>query len=761
MLNLKDGTLWQWDTGRKILITLDKGFTIDKVQFYNGIGDNAYPGTIEIDDSGAILAAIPNSLLCYANNLTVYLMTTDEDGVKTQEQITLVVNRRAKPEDYIFTDDEFHTYQVYEERLKYLENNIIIPDKLEAAVELEVEKEVDPQIARIDTLTERMNMLVAPASGQVVTEIFPQMSDEVGGLVKIRTNGIHAVVEFNEVLPDLESFSKGMAYTVCSLPSECLPFEDIAKFEFDKYIIEVVNSDGDQLIRVTWLIDIPVYSPYLGYISDDVCYALADNKINELADIRVGANGTTYLNAGEAVRGQFTEINESAEDIAWNIYNMYEYSENRMHWSYDDVTQNAYLESDGTIVAYNDWWISTFLEVEPNTEYVYIKNWAEQTLADGVYYNCFDVNKNFISGANGEVITTTSNTAYIRVSLKNSYFNGGCSIVRKELYEQGLTNFIPYSKTFIPTKELNIVVNQLLTDVENINTNLDGLNNLATSTEKVINTLGEYAQPNYDKNVRAIQRIGEVGSVPHHSILGFTTAYKLGFRILLCDLMFTSDNVPVCFHDESINKNYTDVQYSDGTDVPKELNIKIKEHTYEELSVYDYGSYQGEEFKGYPLLKFTDMLKLVKHLGVELYVEIKEMTEEQSIIALDLVKSYGLEKSVTWCGNRVTAGYIKNLSDTARLGITPNELTASTINSIAEFKNDKNDVFIFGWNTWILTKDLVNLMKEKNINYEIGTINTSDGINEYFEQDEAYNYCTGVESNTIIAGKVILESIIN
>ena len=147
MLNLKDGTLWQWDIGRKMVITLEEGSTIDKVQFYNGIGDNAYPATsIEVVD-GEILAGIPNSLLCYANNLTVYLMTTDEDGVKTQEQITLVVNKRAKPEDYIFTDDEFHTYKVYDERLQYLEDNIVLPDRLKESTDTEV-KALVPEWAR-------------------------------------------------------------------------------------------------------------------------------------------------------------------------------------------------------------------------------------------------------------------------------------------------------------------------------------------------------------------------------------------------------------------------------------------------------------------------------------------------------------------------------------------------------------------------------------------------------------------------------------
>lgn len=138
MLNLKDGTLWQWDTGRKIIVTLPNGSNIDKVQFYNGVGKNAFPATSIEKINGEILAGIPNSLLCHAKNLTVYLMATDENGVKTQEQITLVVNRRAKPEDYIFEDDEFRTYQVYDERLQYLEENIVVPERLKESTDKEV-----------------------------------------------------------------------------------------------------------------------------------------------------------------------------------------------------------------------------------------------------------------------------------------------------------------------------------------------------------------------------------------------------------------------------------------------------------------------------------------------------------------------------------------------------------------------------------------------------------------------------------------------
>ena len=188
MLNLKDGTLWQWDKGRKIAITLDEGSIIDKVQFYNGIGHNAYPATSIEVVNGEILAGIPNSLLCYANNLTVYLMTTDEDGIKTQEQITLVVNRRAKPEDYVFTDDEFHTYQVYEERLQYLEDNVVLPERLKESTNAEVKalvpewaREICPDV----TLSESGKAADAAKVGNTIAEVGNAIAQAGSAIAKL------------------------------------------------------------------------------------------------------------------------------------------------------------------------------------------------------------------------------------------------------------------------------------------------------------------------------------------------------------------------------------------------------------------------------------------------------------------------------------------------------------------------------------------------------------------------------------------------
>ena len=40
----------------------------------------------------------------------------------------------------------------------------------------------------------------------------------------------------------------------------------------------------------------------------------------------------------------------------------------------------------------------------------------------------------------------------------------------------------------------------------------------------------------------------------------------------------------------------------------------------------------------------------------------------------------------------------------------------------------------------------------------MGTLDTAEAIINYFEQDDLYYYCTGISSNKIVAGKVILEN---
>ena len=117
----------------------------------------------------------------------------------------------------------------------------------------------------------------------------------------------------------------------------------------------------------------------------------------ELADIRVGANGITYDNAGNAVRAQFNELKGDLKPII----NGYELS----------LIPNSYVSSNGTILTFDGW---------SRTDYVPLNlvNQLKIYSGAGSQYNCFyDAEKRFIS-----TFTLSMGMNTIDVPTNASYF---------------------------------------------------------------------------------------------------------------------------------------------------------------------------------------------------------------------------------------------------------------------------------------------------------------------------------------------------
>lgn len=263
---------------------------------------------------------------------------------------------------------------------------------------------------------------------------------------------------------------------------------------------------------------------------------------------------------------------------------------------------------------------------------------------------------------------------------------------------------------------------------------------------------------NYDNIIRTIQRCGYSGDgAPFQSLQAYRDAIKHGFSILLADLMFTRDNVPVCSHDYYLNQYYSNVYNSDGNLVDKSLQIYIREKTYEELLAYDWGA---GKYKGTKLLKFEDFVKFCKINGVsEMYVEIKELTSDiQASIVCDIVKKYNMKEKVSFAADsKNPLELILSHLPYTRVATMPFTIDDNIINDLLSINNGKCKLFFLAWDATTLSDDIVKKLIDNNIDFEFGTLNTKEKVKEYFNRDNIYLYCTGVESDSLHIGNVLKE----
>ena len=112
--------IYQYDTGREVIITPEEGYTVDSIEYFNNTTDLAPIGIIREAD-GVLLSEIPNSFLQSANTIRAYLVTHDAENRQTIEYKDITVIPRVKPADYALEPDDVLTWHSLDERLKILE----------------------------------------------------------------------------------------------------------------------------------------------------------------------------------------------------------------------------------------------------------------------------------------------------------------------------------------------------------------------------------------------------------------------------------------------------------------------------------------------------------------------------------------------------------------------------------------------------------------------------------------------------------------
>lgn len=257
---------------------------------------------------------------------------------------------------------------------------------------------------------------------------------------------------------------------------------------------------------------------------------------------------------------------------------------------------------------------------------------------------------------------------------------------------------------------------------------------------------GQKSLANYDLNIKAINHRGYSAGAPENTLPAYVLSKKNGFTYVECDVAFTSDNVAVLLHDNTIDRT------SNGSG-------NINSMTYAKASMYDYGSWFNEanpdvkaDYSGVKIPTFTQFIILCKHLGLHPYIELKpsgNYSQSQITQIVDEVKLCGMNGKVTYISfNNTFLQYVKAADPSARLGYLASTVNDTAITNCENLKTDTNEVFMDA-KLASLTVNQIKKCLNKNIPVEVWTVNTE------VEIKNMHQYISGVTSDNLIAGEVL------
>lgn len=105
MLNLIDGDLYQWDTGRTVSVQRGLDYKVTEVHFTTTAMSFAYV-VKTYDEDGSTYCQIPNVILQQYQDIYCYEVKENRNGEESVSLTVFSIQKRNKPEDYIYTEQD-------------------------------------------------------------------------------------------------------------------------------------------------------------------------------------------------------------------------------------------------------------------------------------------------------------------------------------------------------------------------------------------------------------------------------------------------------------------------------------------------------------------------------------------------------------------------------------------------------------------------------------------------------------------------------
>lgn len=247
------------------------------------------------------------------------------------------------------------------------------------------------------------------------------------------------------------------------------------------------------------------------------------------------------------------------------------------------------------------------------------------------------------------------------------------------------------------------------------------------------------ASIDYDANVKSVNHRGYSVEAPENTLPAYKLSKQKGFKYVETDVSFTSDGIPVCLHDSTIDRT------SNGSG-------NINSLTFEQVRQYDFGSWKSSNYAGTKIPSFEEFITLCKNICLHPYIELKSAgnyTEAQIRQIVDMVDACGMKGKVTYISFSSTfLTYVKNYDSSARLGYLAT-VTPANIATAQDLQTGSNEVFM---DTNTNTSAATELCRNANLSMEIWTINDASVITSMD------SYISGVTSDSLIAGKILYDA---
>lgn len=505
----------------------------------------------------------------------------------------------------------------------------------------------------------------------------------VGAVVSnVYMSSTDSVVDPGTIIPDISLLIDTIEEAVASIPADYsvldstvglivdrLWFDDVASWEYGTisatgegvYVTTRIRYVGQHTIPNNSTLVIIPDSEYLAGVAkytEDGTFISAEDWYDYKA-ISCGEGGTyrfrVYVKRKD--NANIPDVAAAASHIS--VYtvpnvNLYEYADQTNTNMLVQLLNNGYI-SDGTPRA------QTY-EIEKYSDYVEITKGRHLVQYDvdrpsgktpWIRFSFYDSNKTFIYEQTYtpdkkrntiEINVTDSSVAYVIVSCRTF----------------GVAYSVHISGVFI-----------------------EYINNRYTETWKSSSTV-------------FVSREGMFSGTIENSTTGILEAKKRGYDCVRVDVQFTSDGVPVLFHDAYIGAS---LPVYDENNNRITNGGKVSTYTYSTLSTYHFGSTTN------PILTLDECAALCKKSGLALVLELKDATEptESNIsTAYDIIAKNGMAPVTEWdVYSTVTAGYVSSIDDTADLGYISEDITTTTIDTAASMKTGKNKVYFCAYSSMV------------------------------------------------------------